>query len=31
MQTYIDWGVSSLITDYPQKLKKILDKLRTSH
>jgi glycerophosphoryl diester phosphodiesterase len=26
MQTYIDWGVSSLITDYPQTLKNILKK-----
>lgn len=25
MKTYIDWGVSSLITDYPQVLKKILE------
>ncbi len=25
MGTYLDWGVSALITDYPQKLKKILD------
>ncbi len=25
MGTYLDWGVSSLITDYPQSLKKILD------
>ena len=25
MGTYLDWGVSSLITDYPQRLKKILN------
>ena len=25
MGTYLDWGVSSLITDYPQRLKQILD------
>jgi len=27
MQTYINWGVSALITDYPQTLKDILEKL----
>ncbi len=25
MRTYIEWGVSSLITDYPQTLKKVLE------